>query len=57
MVLWGLVCLFACFGVFLFVFLLFTAALTAYGSSQARGQLRVAITRLRHSDTRPEPHL
>ena len=44
---------------FIYLFCLFKAALTAYGSSQARGQIRVVAASLRHSrsNTRSEPCL
>ena len=40
-------------------FYLFKAALGAYGSSQARVQIRAAVAGLRysHSNARPKPHL
>ena len=42
-----------------FIFLLFRAALTAYGGSQARGWVRATAASLHqsHSNTRSEPHL
>ena len=42
-----------------FFFLLFRAAPTIYGSSQARGQIGAAAAGLHHShsNTRSEPHL
>ena len=42
-----------------FIFFLFRAASTAYGSFQARGQIRAAAASLchSHSNTRFEPHL
>ena len=44
---------------FFLFFLLFRAALAAYGSSQARGQIGAAAVGLRHSHihARSEPHL
>ena len=44
---------------FFFFFLLFGAALTAYGSSQARGQIGATATGLHHSHSNvgSEPHL
>ena len=38
----------------LFIFLFFRAALAAYGSSQARGQIGVIVAGLRHSNTGSE---
>ena len=47
------------FGVCLFVssFLLFRAACMAYGSSQARGQIRAIATSHSHSNTASRLHL
>ena len=44
---------------FFFSFLLFRAASMAYGSSQARDQIKAAAASLRHShsNARSEPHL
>ena len=42
---------------FSFFFGLFMATYTAYGSSQARNQIRATATSLCHSNTRPEPCL
>ena len=44
---------------FVFCFFLFKAALTAYGSSQARGQIRAVVPNLRdsHSKAGSKPHL
>ena len=41
----------------LFAFFFFRAALVAYGSSQARGQIRAAATDNSYSHTGSEPHL
>ena len=45
--------------IFIFIFCLFTAASTAYGGSQARGQIRAVASGLRHShsNARSEPCL
>ena len=53
------VCLFWFFGFCFFFFLLFKAALAAYGSFQAQGQIGAAAASLchSHSNTRSEPHL
>ena len=47
------------FFVFWFLFFLFRAAPTAYGSSQARGQIRATAAGLHHShsNVRSKPHL
>ena len=41
----------------LFFFLLFRAALVAYGSSQTRGQIGAAAAGIHHSNARSKPHL
>ena len=47
------------FSIFFFFFVLFTAAPAAYGSAQARGQIRAAAAglHLSHSNAEPEPYL
>ena len=47
------------FFIFIFIFLLFRAALAAYGSSQARGAIRATAAGLRqsHSNEGSKPHL
>ena len=47
------------FILFIYLFFLFRAALGAYGSSQARGEVEAVAATLRqsHSNTRSEPRL
>ena len=42
---------------YLFIFFLFMATPAAYGSSQAKGQIRATAAGLRHSNAGSEPRL